>query len=158
MSVATAAVHSLENHLPKVIDSRTHGLIDYAHAAFFLGMAAFCRKRSPRAALAALITGSFVLAESLLTDYPMGAMRVLPFETHGRLDAGFAAASLLIPTIFQFETAAATKIFKANAFVEATVVGLTDFDSERARSGEPAPALGRKPGENGSSSSRSNAA
>ena len=28
-----------ETRMPKVIDARTHGIIDYGHAAFFLGMA-----------------------------------------------------------------------------------------------------------------------
>ena len=72
MSVATAAVNQLEERLPKVIDARKHGIIDYCHAAFFFGMAYVCRKSEPRAALAALLTGSFVLVESLLTDYPYG--------------------------------------------------------------------------------------
>src|SRR5947199_7006076 len=97
MSVATALVERLETRLPKVIDARTHGVIDYCHAAFFLGVAWMCRKNNPRAALAAAITGGFVLTQSLLTDYPLGAAKVIPFETHGRMDAAFAAASLMMP-------------------------------------------------------------
>jgi hypothetical protein len=38
MSVATALVEKLETRLPKVIDARTHGIIDYCHAAFFFGL------------------------------------------------------------------------------------------------------------------------
>ena len=61
MSIATAAVLGAEKRLPKVIDARKHGMIDYFHAAFFFGMALMCRKNQPRTALAALLTGSFVL-------------------------------------------------------------------------------------------------
>ncbi len=134
--LALTAVNQLEKRLPKVIDARTHGMIDYGHAAFFLSMALICRKKNPRAALAALLTGSFVLVQSLLTDYALGVRPVFSFETHGKMDAGFAPVSYAIPKLFGFEGTAASAIFKGNAFVEGTVVGLTDFDSERAREEE----------------------
>lgn len=136
MSVATAVLEKLEKRLPKVIDARRHGIIDYCHAAFFLGMALLCRRKNPRAATAALFTGSFVLAESLLTDYPLGAVKVLPFEAHGQMDTGFAAASLMVPKLFGFEGTGAAMVFKGNALVEATVVGMTNFNSEDARAEE----------------------
>jgi len=134
MSVATVAVTQLENRLPKVIDARKHGMIDYCHAAFFLGMALVCRKSEPRAALAALMTGSFVLVQSLLTDYPLGVKKVIPFRVHGQMDAAFAASSFMIPKVFGFSDSAAASVFTGNSFVEAAVVGATDFSSERARS------------------------
>jgi hypothetical protein len=124
---------TVESRLPKVIDAKTHGVIDYCHAAFFFGMALLSRRTNPRAATAALITGAFVLVESLLTDYPLGAEPVIPFQTHGRMDAGFAASSLMVPRIFGFEGTHAATVFKTNAFVESAVVGLTDFNTERAR-------------------------
>lgn len=136
MSVATIAINQLESRLPKVIDARKHGMIDYCHAAFFLGMAYVCRKSEPRAALAALITGSFVLVESLLTDYPLGIKKVIPFKVHGQMDAAFAASSFMVPRVFGFSDSPAASVFKGNGFVEAAVVGATDFSSERARSEE----------------------
>jgi hypothetical protein len=138
MSIQSTAQKQLESRLPKVIDARTHGIIDYCHAAFFLGMAWFCRRNNRPAALAALITGSFVLVESLLTDYPLGAFRVLPFRTHGRMDAGFAASSPVMPRMFGFGGTPAARIFQGNGIVEAAVVGLTDFSSEHARAEEAA--------------------
>ena len=136
MSVATVAVNELENRLPKVIDARKHGMIDYCHAAFFLGMAYMCRKSEPRAALAALLTGSFVLAQSLLTDYPLGVKKVIPFRVHGQMDAAFAASSFMMPKVFGCSDSPAAAVFTGNSFVEAAVVGATDFSSERARSEE----------------------
>ena len=133
MSLATVALGEVEKRLPKVIDARTHGIIDYCHAAFFLGMAIFCARRNRRAAKAALATGAFILAESLLTDYPMGANKVIPFETHGRLDAAFAGSSFVVPAWFGFSGTPEAEIFKINGFVEGMVVGLTDWDSDRAR-------------------------
>jgi hypothetical protein len=137
MSLATAALGEVEKRLPKIIDARTHGIIDYCHAAFFFGMAIFCARRNRPAAKAALATGAFILAESLLTDYPLGAKKVLPFEMHGRLDAGFTASSFMVPVWFSFTGTAAAEVFKINGFVEGMVVGMTDWDSERARDQKP---------------------
>ena len=36
MSVLNHGINVLETRLPKVISPKTHGIIDYAHAAFFL--------------------------------------------------------------------------------------------------------------------------
>lgn len=133
MSLVSAAVSPVANRLPKVVDARTHGMIDYAHATFFLGMAVALRRKNPRAAAAALMTGSLVLVQSLLTDYPLGAKGILPFALHGQMDGGFAAFSYTIPKVFGFEGTGAATVFKVNTFVESAVVAMTDFDSERAR-------------------------
>jgi hypothetical protein len=137
MSITTAALEQVEKRLPKVIDARTHGIIDYCHAAFFLGMAALFARKNRAAATAALATGAFILVESLLTDYPLGAAKVLPFETHGRMDAGFAASSFMMPKWFGFSGTGAAQVFKMNGFIEGMVVGMTDWNSERARAEEP---------------------
>ena len=128
----------VEKYLPKVISPKTHGYIDYSHAAFFLGSAWFLRKNNPRAAAASLTTGAFVLVQSLLTDYALGAKKVIPFEVHGKMDAGFASGSWAIPRLFGFSDTPAARIFRINSVVEAAVVGLTDFSTERARTEEAA--------------------
>lgn len=139
MGLAGTAINQLEKRLPKVIDARKHGIIDYCHAAFFLGMAFMCRKSDKRAAMAALVTGSFVLVQSLLTDYPLGVKKVIPFRAHGQMDAAFAGSSMMLPKIFGFSGTKAATIFAGNSFVEAAVVGATDFNSERAREEESRP-------------------
>lgn len=133
MSLATVALGEVEKKLPKVISARTHGIIDYCHAAFFFGMAIFCARKNKRAATAALATGAFILTEALLTDYPLGAKKIIPFETHGRMDAGFAASSFGVANLLGFSGTAAAQVFTINGFVEGAVVGMTDWDSERAR-------------------------
>ena len=44
----------ISDALPGVIDSKTHGIIDYCHAAFFFGMAIFCARRNRPAAKATM--------------------------------------------------------------------------------------------------------
>ncbi|KAA6462949.1 hypothetical protein DYQ86_06325 [Acidobacteria bacterium AB60] len=134
--VSNAVVEGLETRLPKVIDARTHGIIDYCHAAFFFGMAWFCRKKEPRAAAAAAVTGAFILVESMLTDYPLGVKKVIPFEVHGRMDAAFAGSSFMVPKLFGFDGTPAAKVFQANGFTEGAVVGMTNWNSEDARAEE----------------------
>ncbi|MGI4830731.1 MAG: hypothetical protein ACRYFU_21430 [Janthinobacterium lividum] len=136
MALGTLALHQLEAKLPKVISPKTHGLVDYGHAAFFATMAAVCWKKNRRAAYAAAFTSAFVLVESLFTDYKYGVKKLIPFSVHGQMDGGFAAASLGIPKAFGFEGTVPATIFHVNAFVEATVVGLTDWSDERARAEE----------------------
>jgi len=137
MSLATAALGEAEKRLPKVIDARTHGIIDYCHAAFFFGMAVFCARRNRRAATAALATGAFILTESLLTDYPLGAKKVIPFKTRGRIDSALVASSFMMPGWFGFSGTAEAQIFKMNGFIDGVVVGMTDWNSERARAPKP---------------------
>lgn len=132
MSLVNAGLNTLETKLPKVINSTTHGLIDYGHAAFFLGLGLLCSRSNKPAASAAFATGGFILVQSLLTDYRFGAKPVIPFETHGKMDAVFASSSWLIPRIFGFTGTAAARIFEGNSVAEASVVGMTDWDSQRA--------------------------
>ncbi len=136
MALGTLALHQLEARLPKVISPKTHGIIDYCHAAFFATMAVVCWKNNRRAALAAASTSALVIAEGLLTDYKWGIKKVIPFEVHGQLDGGFAALSAGIPKAFGFEGTVPATIFHANTFVEAAVVGLTDWNNQRAHDGE----------------------
>ena len=119
--------------LPTPICARVHGYIDYGHTAFFLGMALVCRKKNPRAAVAALVVGSFVAVQSLLTDYPLGAAPVLSFEAHGKIDAAIAAASSLMPELCGFSGTPAATVFRTTSAVDCTVVALTNWDSDKAR-------------------------
>ncbi|MGI8773265.1 MAG: hypothetical protein ACR2JE_17720 [Acidobacteriaceae bacterium] len=124
---------ALENKLPKVISPGAHSVIDYAHAAFFFTAGLVLWGRNRRAAVAALGTGAFVLVQSMVTDYPGGVWPQISFQTHGRMDAGFASASLILPRLLAFDQTPAAQIFRANSVVEASVVGLTDWDSDEAR-------------------------
>ena len=104
--------------IAKPITAKVHGFIDYGHAAFFLTSALVLRKKNPRPALACLFTGSFVLVQSLLTDYPLGAKPVIPFHTHGIMDAAFAGSSFAMPEIYGFSETSAASLFRVNGLVD----------------------------------------
>ena len=118
---------------PKVISPTVHGIIDYCHAAFFITLGVLsARSRNKAASRAAFATGGFILVQSLLTDYRFGAKPVFSFETHGKMDAVFASSSWMLPLLFGFRDTVAGMIFEGNSLAEASVVALTDWDSQRA--------------------------
>jgi hypothetical protein len=129
---SNTTLSALERKLPKVITPAAHSVIDYAHVAFFVTTGLVLWKKNRRAALASLGTGAFVLVQALLTDYPGGVLPRISFKTHGRMDAGFASASTVIPRLMAFDHTPAAEIFHVNSVVEACVVGLTQFDSAEA--------------------------
>ena len=81
---------------------------------------------------AAFATSGFILVQSLLTDYRLGVKPVFSFETHGKMDAVFASSSWMVPLLFGFKDTVAGKIFESNSLAEASVVALTDWNSQRA--------------------------
>ncbi len=128
MSLGGKVLKGVDARLPKVIDQHAHGALDYLQAAFFLAKAWQWRRKHPRAAVAALLTGSFLLTEALFTDYPLGVVKALPLTAHKRIDVAIAAASMRIPKIFGLEGTPASAIFKGNTVLEAAVVGITDYE------------------------------
>jgi hypothetical protein len=68
-----------------------------------------------------------VLAEALLTDYPVGAFGLLSFKTHGRIDQALAAGTWAIPKVLGFADTAEAKVFEASSPIVGAVVGMTDW-------------------------------
>ncbi len=133
MLVRNQQIELLKTRLPKVISPAAHGVIDYAHAAFFFTVGLLSSRSNKGAARAAFATSGFILAQALLTDYRFGWKPLITFETHGKMDSVFASSSWLIPILFGFYGTKAAKIFDVNSIAEASVVGLTDWSSSRAR-------------------------
>jgi hypothetical protein len=125
------AINSSSSRFPKFISPAAHGVIDYCHAAFFFTVGMLCSQSNKRAAVAAVATGSFILVQSMLTDYRFGIKPVIPFSTHGKMDRVFAASSWMIPMVFGFRGTKAARIFESNSFAESTVVAATDWSSDR---------------------------
>jgi hypothetical protein len=133
MSLTVRNTETQQMNIPKIVSPAAHGIIDYAHSAFFLGLGLLSWRSNRRAARAAFVTSSFILVQSLSTDYPLGAKPLISFETHGKMDAVFAATSWVVPLLFGFKGTTAAKVFEANSLAESCVVGLTDWDSDRAQ-------------------------
>jgi hypothetical protein len=115
---------------PKVIPARTHAVIDYVHAGTNFLMGALFWKRGRRtAAKGAFALGAGVLANALMTDYPLGVFRLYPFKVHGILDYGVAAASGFMPDMLGIRRGSPeTKFFRVQGTAETGIAAVTDYD------------------------------
>jgi hypothetical protein len=81
------------------------------------------------------------LGLSLLTAYPLGAAKVIPFTVHGAVEAGTAVFLVLAPFLFGFsDVDGARNFFIASGVVLGIVFALTDYKAaERPHSGARIP-------------------
>ncbi|MGZ5228154.1 MAG: hypothetical protein ACXWCS_28695 [Burkholderiales bacterium] len=117
--------------LPKPVDPATHAALDYLTVSYFFVMAGLFWGRNNRAAATALINGSMVLGLSMLTDYP-GGLKKISFRDHGKGDIMQALTAAGLPAVLGFGDEAAALPFRLQALNEALVIGVTDFDSQKA--------------------------
>ena len=71
---------AFDDKMPRVISAKTHAVIDYIHAATNIAAGFAFRKRSRKASNAAFMLGAGVLANALMTDYPLGVFRLYSFK------------------------------------------------------------------------------
>ncbi|MBD0275612.1 MAG: SPW repeat protein [Acetobacteraceae bacterium] len=87
----------------RFISTRTHGVLDYAVGAllivvpYLLGFA-----DGTAAQWVPQILGLVAIGGSLMTDYELGVMRVIPMPVHLMIDIGSGALLALSPWLFGF--------------------------------------------------------
>jgi hypothetical protein len=114
---------------PTPISPAAHAVLDYTVAATFLGVSAWLVRRHRGAASLAFANGAMVAGMSMLTDYPGGVVRVLPFRGHRAGDILQAAFAGLGPVLFGFAGDEEAKFFYAQAASEVGVIAATDWDA-----------------------------
>ncbi|HVP64403.1 MAG TPA: hypothetical protein VMT82_05880 [candidate division Zixibacteria bacterium] len=127
-------LYSCQNR--RVIDKRTHGVLDHLTAAYFYILAGLFWGRHPRASFVALTNATMVTGLALFTDYPGALRKVVPFETHGKLDLVQAATASMLPTLLGFASDAAALPFILQAGDEMVVVSVTDWTGENEQERE----------------------
>ena len=83
--------------LIKLLPAWSHAIADYAVGALLV-VVALTVDMSTEATVAGVVIGATVLAVSMLTRYPLGVVKVLPFRIHSIGD--YAAALLLFVAPF----------------------------------------------------------
>ncbi|HEX2111770.1 MAG TPA: hypothetical protein VHF67_09465 [Gaiellaceae bacterium] len=84
--------------LARVISTRVHGIVDYVTGATLVAAPELFRlKGVPRSARVPRLLGTGATGYSLLTDYELGAVRLLPMRAHLALDAAGGALLALSP-------------------------------------------------------------
>jgi hypothetical protein len=81
-----------------------HGVVDYLAAVELLTMPFVLRlgTSAPLAKWLAVATGFAVILVSLLTDYKLGLVRIIPFRIHLAIDTAVATAFVVAPFLFGF--------------------------------------------------------
>jgi len=85
---------------PRPIDSTLHGVTDYSVGAAL--MTVFPRLtgiEGTRSARQVRLSGAAHAADSVLTDYPLGAVKLIPYKVHLALDAAGALAIAATPFV-----------------------------------------------------------
>lgn len=116
---------------PKVISPKTHAIIDYVNAGTnILAGVLFRRSGRHRASNAAFALGASILANSLMTDYPLGVFRRYSFRVHGGLDYGIAAASAAMPRLLGIEDEPESRFFEWQGTGEGLIAAMSDYTDE----------------------------
>ena len=86
----------------KFLSPLVHGMLDYLLAALFLGAPYWLNLASPLARSLCLLFGGGLLLVSLLTRYPLGLLRLVPFPVHGGIEFIGAVTLLASPWLAGF--------------------------------------------------------
>ena len=85
----------------KILSPKVHGYLDYAVVLLlFAAPSLFNFEGTP--AILSYVLGSMQLLMSLMTAYPLGAARVIPFPIHGGVEVAVTVLLIAAPWLFQF--------------------------------------------------------
>jgi len=112
---------------PKPISPKMHGMLDYSTVAAVAAAPALLDMPERATRLFQGLAGGY-LGLSLLTDYPLGAKRKVPFKGHGMAEAAIGLALPAAPWLlgFQEHRAARNLCFGLTALTF-VVAALTDW-------------------------------
>jgi hypothetical protein len=123
-----------EEILMKPLSATSHGVLDYVVGVFLLvspWLFGF-NDVSTAATLNMVVIGILVLGLSLMTDYPLGLLKLVPFPIHGIIEASGAVFLLASPWIVRFsQVVPARNIALAVAILWLGVVALTNYGTSR---------------------------
>jgi hypothetical protein len=113
----------------RLIDSKTHGFLDYLGAALFLTAPVLFDFVGTPAERISVTTGTIYLGLTLLTAYPLGILKAVPFTVHGWIEVAMALTVLFMPWMADFAYAETARNFFVVA--GAAIVALWVFSDYR---------------------------
>ena len=126
----------------KRINPLQHGVIDYAWAAGMIAapwLLGFRRNKKARAY--AVASGAAVIGLSLVTRYPLGAVKLVPFPVHGVLDAIAGVNTMAAPWLLGFSRNRKAKwMHVVSGLASLAVVSLTDYKAAERETRADSPA------------------
>ncbi len=133
MAVIDIGSRALSNRLPKVISPKTHAIIDYASVGAFALMGALFWKRHKRAAISSWVCGAQQATLAMLTDFPGGVAKVVSYDTHLKIDAGFAGLVGTAPNLLGFTHEWPSIFFRSQGVAIAATTGMSEPQPEYLR-------------------------
>ena len=123
----------------KVLSPRVHGYLDYAVVALFLLAPTLFEFRGLPATLCYILALAHA-GLTLLTAFPLGIAKIIPFPVHGAIEAVVAVLSLASPWVFGFPAIeAARNFFLAAGALVGVVWNVTDYKAASATVDHRAP-------------------
>jgi len=111
----------------KPISPAVHGVLDYLTCLFFAAAPALFGLTGAYATVCYILAGGYLVI-SLLTNMPLGAVKVLPFWLHGKLELVSGPVFIASPWLFGFaENTTARNLFVGAGIVFLLVYSLTQW-------------------------------
>ncbi len=131
MALLDIGTRALSNRLPKVISPKTHAIIDYASVGAFVVMGAlFWKRDQKRAAISSWVCGAQQATLAMLTDFPGGVAKVVSYDTHLKIDAGFAGLVGTAPNLLGFSDEWPSIFFRSQGVAIAATTGMSEEEPE----------------------------
>jgi hypothetical protein len=111
----------------KILNAKVHGALDYLVVLIFLGAPTLLHLSAVPAAISYSLAGIHLLL-TLLTDFPMGLLKVVPLKWHGIIELIVGPALIALPFVLGFGSEPAAQYFYVvNGAVILAVWFLTDY-------------------------------
>lgn len=109
-----------------------HAFIDYAMAAKLMAAPwLFGYSDNQTATMCSISSGIAVAGLSLMTDYPLGAIKMIPFPVHGVIEASAAVMTAASPFLAGFsDNKRATWTHLIAGIATLAVVAITDYNAK----------------------------
>jgi len=108
----------------KVLSPRAHGFLDFVVVLGFL-VAPSLFDFSGTAATVSYVLAAVHLGMTLLTDFPMGIVKAIPFTLHGTLEFVIALTLVALPWVLDFDRDMGARNFYVGAALVIFAVWLT---------------------------------
>ena len=128
--------------LVKLLPAWFHAVADYGVGITLIVAAALTTSAPDKAVATGIVVGAVVLAVSLLTRYPLGVVKVLPFTVHSAGDYLAAALLILGPFVLGFDGSPGglTAFYIAAGAAVLAVSLITNYQYSEKRQGTVTPA------------------
>src|SRR4051794_9010260 len=119
----------------KPLKPKAHGVVDYVWAGAMIAAPwIFGFHRNKRATIHSVASGAGILGLSLMTRYPLGVAKLIPFPIHGAIESGSGLMTATAPWLFGFsDDRAATIAHVMSGISTFGVVAMTDYGAADGR-------------------------